>query len=247
MKLFACCILCCLLAGASHAATVYIWTGKTGNGIYGDQGNWEVNGSPNSYYPQSGSDSAIIGPDAGTITWSTSQAYFGETNTIQIGPGSTLLCVTTQGDFNVNTVTLEGNSHLVFESANAFGLKNNFTLDFGTFTASEHGSWTATDITGFWTNGKTVSFTGTLDMNSLSGSGTIELASIKASQLGNDLKLDLSGLNITSTSTTQATVSQVTENGITKVVVNYESIPEPAACTLGLLGLGALLLKRRRQ
>lgn len=240
-------MLCYLLTGISQAA-VYIWTGATGNGIYENQGNWTVDGSPNGYYPQSDKDSAIIGADAGTITWSAKDHnFFGDTNTIQIGPNSTLVCAPTKGDFAVNTVTLEGNSHLIFESTNAFGLSNNFTLDFGTFTAAEHGTWTATDILGFWANNKTVSLTGTLDMNSLSGSGTIELAAVKSTYSGNThLTLDLSGLNITNTSTTQATVSQVTENGVTRVIVSYESVPEPAACTLSLLGLGALLLRRRR-
>lgn len=239
-------ILCCLSAGISQAAT-YVWSGAAGNGIYGDSSNWTVNGAPNGYYPQSNSDSAIIGENAGTITWSTSQSYFGATNTVQIGSGSTLLCTTTIGDLNVNSFTLEGNSQLVFESSNAFGLGRDFTLDFGTFTATEHGSWVARDLTNLWANGKTVTFTGTLDMNSLSGSGTIELASIKSFQQGGNLNLDLSGLNIASNSQVQATVTQVTENGVTKVLINYEAIPEPATATLSLLGLGGLLLRRKRQ
>lgn len=204
--------------------------------------------APNGYFPQhSTNDNAIIGENAGTVTWSTAQSFFGATNTVQVGSGSTLVCTTTIGDLNVNSFTLEGNSHLVFESSNAFGLGRDFTLDFGTFTAAEHGSWTATDLTNFWTNGKTVTFTGTLDMNSLSGSGTIELASIKSAQQGGNLNLDLSGLNIASNSQVQATVTQVTENGVTKVLINYETVPEPATATLSLLGLGSLLLRRKRQ
>ena len=42
-------------------------------------------------------------------------------------------------------------------------------------------------------------------------------------------------------------VHQVTENGVTKVLINYETVPEPATATLGLLGLGGLLLRRKRQ
>ena len=41
-------------------------------------------------------------------------------------------------------------------------------------------------------------------MNNLSGSGTIELASIKSSQLGGNLNLDLSGLDITGNNQIQA-------------------------------------------
>lgn len=248
MKLSTLCILCCLSAGISQGAT-YIWSGAAGNGIYGDSNNWTVNGVPNGYYPQSNGDAAIIGADSGTITWSNQQGHFGATNTIQLGSGNTLLCTTYSGtgDFNVNKVMLEGNANLVFESTNAFGIGNDFTLDFGTFTATEHGSWTATDTAGFWTNGHTVSFTGTLDMNSLSGSGSIELAAIKSSQSGGNLILDLSGLNIASNSQVQASVTQVTENGITKVIVNYETVPEPATATLSLLGLGGLLLRRKRR
>lgn len=236
-----------MLGGISQAAT-YIWSGAAGNGIYGDPNNWTVNGAPNGYYPQhSTNDHAVIGQDAGTITWSNSRDYFGATNTIQIGSGSTLVCNPSVGDLNVNSITLEGNSQLVFESTNAFGLGRDFTLNFGTFTASEHGSWTATDIANFWVNYHTVYFTGTLDMNSLTGSGTIELASIKSAQRDGPLTLDLSGLNIASTSQIQANVTQVTENGITKVIVNYETVPEPAAFSLGVLGLGGLLLRRRRK
>ena len=129
-----------MLGGISQAAT-YVWSGAASNGIYGDSGNWTVNSSPNGYYPQhSVNDDAIIGQNAGTITWSTDQDFFGATNTIQIGSGSTLVCSTSVGDLNVNSITLEGNAHLVFESTNALGLGRDFTLNFGTFTASEHGS-----------------------------------------------------------------------------------------------------------
>lgn len=249
MKLSTFCILCCLSAELSQAAT-YVWSGAAGNGIYGDPNNWTVDGSPNGYYPQSSDhDDAIIGADAGTITWSNQQDYFGKTDTIQLGSGNTLLCTTYAGtgDFQANKVILEGNARLIFESTNAFGISNNFTLDFGTFTAGEHGFWTATNTAGFWTNGHTVTFTGTLDMNSLSGSGTIELAALKSNQLGGNLNLDLSGLNIAGNSQIQASVAQITENGVTKVLVNYETVPEPATATLGFLGMGLLLSRRKRR
>lgn len=231
----------------SQAAT-YIWSGAAGNGIYGDSNNWTADGAPNNGYPQdSSSDNAIIGANAGTITWSDEQDYFGATDSIQLGSGNTLLCTTTMADFQTNKITLEGNAQLVFESTNIFGINNDFTLDFGTFSAAEHGCWTATDIANFWTQGHTVSFTGTLDMNSLSGSGTIELAAIKASQSDEDLHLDLSGLDLSGNPHIQASVKQVTENGITRVLVTYETVPEPATATLSLLGLGALMLRRKRK
>lgn len=129
MRLSTFCILCCLSAGISQAAT-YVWSGAAGNGIYGDSNNWTVDGAPNGYFPQhSTNDNAIIGENAGTVTWSTAQSFFGATNTVQVGSGSTLVCTTTIGDLNVNSFTLEGNSHLVFESSNAFGLGRDFTLD----------------------------------------------------------------------------------------------------------------------
>jgi len=247
MRLSTFCILCCLSAGISQAAT-YVWSGAAGNGIYGDSNNWTVDGAPNGYFPQhSTNDNAIIGENAGTVTWSTAQSFFGATNTVQVGSGSTLVCTTTIGDLNVNSFTLEGNSHLVFESSNAFGLGRDFTLDFGTFTAAEHGSWTATDLTNFWTNGKTVTFTGTLDMNSLSGSGTIELASIKSAQQGGNLNLDLSGLNIASNSQVQATPAAGHGNEGRDAHERATTVPEPATATLSLLGLGSLLLRRKRQ
>ena len=36
----------------------------------------------------------------------------------------------------------------------------------------------------------------------------------------------------------QADVTQVTENDIIKVLINYETVPEPATATLSLLGSG---------
>lgn len=153
MKLSTFCILCCLSAGLSQAAT-YVWSGAAGNGIYGDSNNWTVNGAPNGYYPQSDSDNAVIGKNAGTITWSTSQSYFGATDKVIIDSGSILLCTTEIGDLNVNSFTLKGNSQLIFESSNALGLGRDFTLNFSTFTAEEHGSWVATNLPSFWSNGK---------------------------------------------------------------------------------------------
>lgn len=110
-----------MLGGISQAAT-YIWSGAANNGIYGDSGNWTVNGSPNGYYPQhSANDDAVIGQNAGTITWSNSEAFFGDTNTIQIGSGSTLVCSPAKGDLNVNSITLEGNAHLVLNQRTLLG------------------------------------------------------------------------------------------------------------------------------
>ena len=37
-----------------------------------------------------------------------------------------------------------------------------------------------------------------------------------------------------------------TENGVTKVLINYETVPEPATASLGMLGLGALVFRRSR-
>ena len=59
--------------------------------------------------------------------------------------------------------------------------------------------------------------------------------------------MDLSGLDITGNNQIQADVTQVTENDIIKVLINYETVPEPATATLRLLGLGGLLLRRKRQ
>ena len=248
MKLSTFCILCCLSAGLSQAA-VYVWSGAAGNGIYGDANNWTVNGTPNGYFPQSSRDEAIIGENAGTITWSPAQSYFGETSIVGIGSGSTLLCTTGTGtgDINVDLFKVEENAQLLFESSNALGLQRDFTMDFGVFTAEEHGSWIATNLANFWTNGRTVTFFGTLDMRKLSGSGTIELASLKSSQEGGNINLDLSNLQFVGNKKIQATAEQVTENDVTKVVISYEMIPEPATATLSLLGLGGLLLRRKRQ
>lgn len=84
-------------------------------------------------------------------------------------------------------------------------------------------------------------------MCKLSGSGTIELASLKSSQEGGNINLDLSNLQFVGNKKIQATAAQVTENDVTKVVISYEMIPEPATATLSLLGLGGLLLRRKRQ
>lgn len=238
-------ILCCLSAGLSQAAT-YVWTNASGNGIYGVKENWTVNGEVNGYYPQSMQDTAIIGAGSGQVTWSDSQNYFGATNEISLGDDSTLLCSIALGDFNVWNITLGSNSNLVFQATNALGLSSSFTLDFGTFSSNAHGHWLAEDIESFWTKGQTVSLAGTLDTSALTGTGTIELASVKAEQEGGDLIINTSRLNCESTSQMQVNVEQVTENGVTKVVVNYASVPEPATATLGLLGLGALLLRRKR-
>lgn len=240
--------LICLGTSALHAAT-YIWTGNGGNGLYSNPGNWAVNGNQNGYYPQNSvNDVAIIGSNQGTITWSTGQNFFGATNTITIGSGSTLLCHAEKGDLNVNKFTLEGNAKLEFTTTNAIGLGRDFTIDFGNFTANSHGSWITGDtLASFWTNGKTVSLEGTFNTSGLTGTGTIELVSISSGMSGGNLQFDVNGLNITSTPTMNVYLEQITENGRTKVLVHYsENIPEPTTVTLSLLGLSGLLLRRRR-
>lgn len=74
MKLSTFCI-CCLSTVFPQATTQNGAGG--GKQIYGDANNWTVNGTPNGYYPQTSGDNAIIGKNTGTVTWSTSQSYFG--------------------------------------------------------------------------------------------------------------------------------------------------------------------------
>lgn len=235
-----------MLGGISQAAT-YIWSGAANNGIYGDSGNWTVNGSPNGYYPQhSANDDAVIGQMRAPLPGQTARLFSETPTPSRSVPEAHWSAVRPRGISMSTPSPWKAMPIWFLNQRTLLGWACDFTLNFGTFTASEHGSWTATDIANLWVNHHSVHFTGTLDMNSLTGSGTIELASIKSDQWDGPLTLDLSGLNIASTSQVQANVTQVTENGVTKVIINYETVPEPATFS-GHSGVGRLALETQKK
>lgn len=238
----------CLTA---QADTNYVWTGKAEDQSWSNPQNWNVNGSPNGYYPQSGADNATIGDNAGTIRWENC-AFWGASKSIEIGSGSTLICNATDGksNFSAQTITLESGSALQFTSATTngdFGLQSNLTINYDGVTAADYTYFDATGAKQLWGNGHTVYLTGSVDTTGLTGSGTIDL--LAYTTFGSAPAFDYTDLDLTGDGTVQLTISDVTENGVRKIGVNYTvlAVPEPATATLSLLALAGLCARRRRK
>ncbi len=231
------------MAGMAHAAD-YIWTGNAGDNKWGNSGNWAVGGEPNGYYPQSGSDTAIINDGDYKITWTSEQPYFGASNEIYLGSGNTLLITTGSGadDIEFSAIHLSGDATVELSSTNAIGYQKDFTIDYGTFTADSHGFFDATIDGTLWSNNHTLTLVGELDTSNLTGSGTILL--YDASSAAGGINWNTDGLILTESETVQ--LDLVTTG--TSVAINYEvlNVPEASSVLLSVLGLGVLGLRRRR-
>ena len=240
-------------------ADVYTWSGAAGDNIWGNPGNWTNN---NGYDPQSDYDSAVIGENAGTIIWSVSQGYFGASNEITIGKGSEVICEIGGGvgDFNFNTLNLYGTFSAT--CTNALGFNRDFTLNFGDISATEHGFFDLSGVTGtLWSNEHNITVTASA---TLSGSGELELIKLGGSVYSFDY--DMSGIEVNDTygnalilnsgasSVEDLSVGEYAliasgagNGGLT--ILYSAPIPEPSAFGL-LAGLCALALvgtRRRRR
>lgn len=240
------------LCMTAQADTDYVWTGNANDQTWSNPDNWNVGGSPTAYYPQSGSDNAIIGADAGTIRWEAC-SYWGATKSIALGSGSTLICNATgegHADFSVPSITLESGSALQFSSTSTnsdFGLQNDLTVNYNKVTAADHTYFDATEVRQWWGNGHTVYLTGSLDTTGLTGSGTIELCAFTT--FHSTPTINYTGFDVTGDSSVELSIYDVTEDGVRTIGVNYNvlTVPEPTTATLSLLALAALCSRRRRK
>lgn len=239
------------LCMTAQADTDYVWSGNANDQTWSNYLNWNVGGSPNYYYPQSGSDNAIIGADAGTIRWENC-AYWGATKSIALGSGSTLVCNATDDytKFSVQSITLESGSALQFTSTSTngdFGLQNDLTVNYNKVTAANHTYFDATAVRQWWGNEHTVYLTGSLDTTSLTGSGTIELCAFTT--FDSAPTIDYTGFDVTGDSSVELSIFDVTQDGVRTIGVNYNvlTVPEPTTATLSLLALAALCSRRRRK
>ncbi|MEG0024822.1 MAG: hypothetical protein RR719_05695, partial [Akkermansia sp.] len=157
-KLFFSLLLGCV--SLSQAAT-YTWTNGTGDNVWANSDNW----NPSTYYPQGGTDIAIIGDNKGTIKVENSR-YFFRMDALTIGSGSIVSWQDTGAYVSVNTINLSGK--LTSTSAWKMGWSNNTVINYGSITGNNLIDLSASD--GMWTNGKTLTLNGALTL--ASGSAT---------------------------------------------------------------------------
>ncbi len=244
----------------------YIWTGGANDGEYTSNNNWslvydegqEEASANNSYHP-GGNDWAYIGYDySGDGTTSTftpnnntltvTHTGMPQTSHIYLGSGTTLTCSADWEGIQTDYFYLSGGSNLIFTSTGDIGAGDGFTVDFGTFTADSHGTLTATGITYWWGDDKTITLTGTFDTTGLENGdkGSFTLASFAPSY--NGINYDTTTIQIDfATLPATASVDMVQNStGGYDLVVSY-NIPEPTTATLSLLALAGLAARRRRE
>lgn len=254
-----------LVSGAALCgAADYNWSGAAGDGTWGTSGNWTENGSSNGYYPQSDSDAAIIGENCGEIIWSSAQGYFGATNTITLGKGSTLkLSIPNNGtgDLSVSVLNLYGT--VVADVANALGFQKDFSVNFGEITGTQHGFFDLSGVTGtLWGNSHSVSVSASA---TVSGEGALDLfkfgttdgaISFSTTGIGVSaadgsvltLNADASSLDALD-SGEYAIVASGASNGGLSILYKTAAIPEPSVFGM-IFGAGTLafaVCRRRRK
>ncbi len=244
----------------------YIWSGNAGDNLYQSSANWEFIASEgetasqgnNSYSPTS-SDWAYIGYDYSTDgttstftpnnnTLTITHTGMPQTSRIYLGSGTTLTCSADWEGIGSDYFYLSGGSNLILTSTGDIGAGDGFTVDFGTFTADSHGTLSATGITRWWGDDKTITLTGTFDTTGLENgdSGSFTLASFAPSY--NGINYDITNIQIDfATLPATASVDMVQNStGGYNLVVTY-SIPEPTTATLSLLALAGMAARRRRK
>jgi len=221
--------------GSIAVAADYTWVGPE-NGEWDVSSNWDLN---NGYYPQSGMDNAIIGDDK-SVVWST--GYFGQSNSITLGENSTL-ALTANGDIHVGAFTIGGGSKVNWSHDADLGFGNDFTINYGTFTADSYGQFNVATARTLWYNNHIVTLTGTLDFAGISpGEGSIALYTLNGGV--SQLNVDYSGLQVINANDRVTYEIKQENNG---VYITYSVIPEPTTATLSLLSLAGLAVRRRRK
>ncbi len=212
--------LLCAFGVSSAWAADYVWTGATDQ-IYGKADNWTAEGETDNSYPQSSGDVATIGANKGLITWSSDQEYYGATGTLTIGSGSTVKAVS-GGDLTVQTYNLAGGATFAIETDKDVRFGSNFTVAYGTFTKASHGVFDANPSYLLWHNGKTMTFTGTLDATDMVAGETFVLATIKNMATDQDTAGTINISNITVPE--GCTCTLVEQDGYKEVTITCVSV-----------------------
>lgn len=238
---------------STSLAATYTWTNGGGDNIWSNSNNWDLN---NGYFPQSQGDIAVIGENKGTIKV-TANDYFFVANTLSVGAGTTI-DLAASGDINIPTINLSGKIVATSDAARGIGYAT--TINYGTITGDNLIDVSTSST--FWTNGHPLTFTGLLDLSN--SSPTSYDLFIYGGLHESSIIFDASGIVVKSATKESTQLTQAANNTtyedlkegqfsviddnhhIQVIYKDFQAVPEPATATLGLLGLSALLLRRRR-
>ena len=260
-----------LLGGYTHAASLFVWDETPGHG--GTSGNF----SQACWYFNSDVSTATSVAYTGTNTpGAQAYCYIGytfsyEDNRQVYTQTNTAITVTAAGAYKYlwlgNNVTFSmatwptggqtvylGTHSIIRGSSNGFSSNSTYNYDFGSFSGDAKLS-----MGSFWMqSGARVNFTGNLAMTADSFTYTLFSATNLAQNSGvwnasgvsvtdmHGKSLDYAGYFTDATQIDRGQYGLVLDGGSVKLLANG-TIPEPATATLGLFGLSALMMRRRRK